>query len=124
LSFEIRHNSQFQPIIPIALLWRGNPRCFIADGRQDLAVFRPGLGQDILFPTTTTPVAIGDKTDEEFSTLASMWPKASVAQIAARLNRSCSNILKGNQVARKGIFELSSRGETYQSNSTHTTSPK
>jgi hypothetical protein len=82
LSFEIRHSSQFQPIIPIALLWRGNPRCFIADGRQDLAVFRPGLGQDILFPTTTTPVAIGDKTDEEFSTLASMWPKASVAQIA------------------------------------------
>jgi len=26
-------------------------------------------------------------TDEEISTLAGMWPKASVAQIAARLNR-------------------------------------
>ena len=45
-------------------------------------------------------------TDEEISTLASMWPKASVAQIAARLNRSCSNIsYRATRLREKGLLK-------------------
>jgi transposase len=45
-------------------------------------------------------------TDEEISTLVSMWPTSTAAQIAPRLRRSCGAIrLKAKQLRKEGLLK-------------------
>ena len=63
-------------------------------------------------------------TDEEISTLVSMWPTSTTAQIAMRLRRPCGAIReKAKRLCKKGLLDGTPR-DANQSNPTRKISMK